>query len=385
MARWEIPLSDLDLGDAEVEAVTRVVRSQWLTAGGEVRAFEAEFAASCDVEAAVALANCTAALHLSLSALGVQPGDEVIVPSITFVATANAVVLAGGTPVFADSVGSEDLTIDPAHVESLIGPRTVGMIVVHYGGFASRLSELLDIRNRHGLFLIEDVAHAPGGRFGDAALGTLGDTGCFSFFGNKNLTTGEGGMVLARSEEVLTRIRLLRSHGMSSLSWDRFAGHASSYEVVSPGYNYRPTEVMGALGRVQLARLPEANRRRMELLRRYQANLAKLPGVIVPFKDREGTGHVSVAAFATTELRNFVRAALTEARVQTSLHYPPVHLFRHYRETLGTGPGDLAIAERWAQTSITLPLYPTLTEEQVDRVCSVVAKVVDGRSDAGSS
>lgn len=373
MPAWRIPLSDLDLGQAEEDAVTRVVRSQWLTLGAECDAFEREFAEFLGAEAAVGLSSCTAALHLACAALGVSPGDEVVVPTLTFVATANAVGMTGGTPVLADSIGPEDFTLDPADVERRITERTRGIICVHYAGFPCRMDAITDICDRHGLFLIEDVAHAPGARWDGRMLGTIGDVGCFSFFGNKNLTTGEGGMAVAREAAVHDRIKLLRSHGMTASSWDRFQGHAFDYDVVSVGFNYRPTELASAVGRVQLSKLRERNERRRALLERYQAQLDPIEGIAAPFAGRKGAAHLSVALVDDADRRDPLREALREDGIQTSLHYPPIHLFSHYRDTYGLAEGDLPVAEDLMSRAVTLPLYGTMPEESVDLVCESIA------------
>lgn len=373
MTRWRIPLSDLDLGPDVQAAVARVVASGWLTLGDEVAGFEQEFAAACGAPAAVAVSNGTAALHLACAALGVERGVEVIVPTLTFVATASAVVHAGGTPVFADSLGPEDLTLDPEDVERRVTPATRGVLCMHYGGFPSRMDALLDVCERRGLFLIEDAAHAPGASWNGKALGTIGDAGCFSFFGNKNLTAGEGGMVLARDPAVLEQVRLLRSHGMTSSSWDRFRGHAAAYDVVRPGYNCRLAELPAAVGRTQLARLAENNRRRGALLERYRAGLEGVAEVTMPFSGQAGAGHLAVVLVAQPDRRDPLRDALAAAGIQSSVHYPPAHLFGHFRQAYGYKAGDLPVAEGLAERIVTLPLYPTLTEEQVDEVCDCVA------------
>ncbi|TMK97228.1 MAG: DegT/DnrJ/EryC1/StrS family aminotransferase, partial [Actinobacteria bacterium] len=327
-------------------------------------------------EGAVAVANGTAALHLACLALGVGPGVEVIVPTLTFVASANAVALSGGRPVFADSIGPDDLSIDPADVERRITPATRGVMCVHYAGYPCQMDALLDLCDRHGLFLIEDAAHAPGASWDGRALGTIGDAGCFSFFGNKNMSTGEGGMVLARDPQVRDQVRLLRSHGMT---WDRYRGHASAYDVVRLGFNYRPSELTAALGRPQLAKLPANNERRNALIERYRARFdeAGLP-VRMPFRGQIGSGHLAVLIVDRAQDRDPLRDALGGAGIQTSLHYPPVHLFDHYRTAYGHATGDLPVAEDLALRIITLPLYPTMTPEQVDAVCDTVAAYFEG-------
>jgi len=374
VADWKIPLSDLQLGAEERAAVDRVVDSGWLTLGPEVRAFEQEFAASCGADDAVAVANGTAALHLACLALGVGPGVEVIVPTLTFVASANAIALSGGRPVFADSISSDDLSLDPADVESRITPATRGVMCVHYAGYPCRMDALLELCERHGLFLIEDAAHAPGASWNRRALGTLGDAGCFSFFGNKNMSTGEGGMVVARDPDVLAQVRLMRSHGMTTMSWDRYRGHASAYDVVQLGFNYRPSELTAALGRPQLAKLPANNKLRNALIERYRTRLdADGVPATMPFRGQVGAGHLAILIVESAEDRDPLRDALATAGIQTSLHYPPVHLFDHYRGAYGHAPGDLPVAEDLALRIVTLPLYPTMTASHVDAVCDAIA------------
>jgi dTDP-4-amino-4,6-dideoxygalactose transaminase len=327
----------------------------------------------------VALSSCTAALHLACVALGVAPGVEVIAPSLTFVATASAIVLAGGTPAFADVIGEHELTIDPHDVESKITPATKGIICMHYAGYPSRMAELLSICERHGLWLIEDAAHSPGAAWEGRALGTIGDVGCFSFFGNKNMTTGEGGMAVARDPEITKRIRLLRAHGMTTTSWDRYRGRAIDYDVVQAGFNYRPTELAAAVGREQLRKLPANNAHRNALLDRYRERLQGLDGVTVPFADSAGAAHIAVIVAADHGLRERLREGLRQAAIQTSLHYPPIHLFGQYRSAYGYGPGDLPVSEDLARRQLTLPLFSTMTFEQVDEVCDgVVAAVESG-------
>lgn len=376
MTAWRIPLSDVDLDEREEEAVLRVIRSGWLTAGAEVRAFEREFAEFVGLGDAVALANCTAALHLACVALGVGPGVEVIVPALTFVATANAVSVAGGQVVFADCVSTTDLTLDPDDVARRVTPATGGIICMHYGGHPCRMDALQDICRSRGLFLIEDAAHAPGGRFGERMLGTIGDVGCFSFFGNKNMTMGEGGVAVAADPSLLERLRLLRSHGMTTTSWDRFQGHAYDYDVRQAGFNYRLAELPAAVGRVQLRKLEHNNARRAALVERYAERLAAVAGVEMPFSGDAGAAHLAVVLLADARARDAVRQALRERGIQTSLHYPPAHLFGHYKTASGYEPGDLPIAEAVAARLVTLPLYATMTPEQVDEVCECVAASV---------
>ena len=230
-------LSELQLGPDELEAIQEVLDSNWLTMGPVTQKFEREFAALHGARFALAVTNCTAALHLALLALGVKSGDEVIVPSLTFVATVNAVRYCGATPVFADIRGAHDLTLDPDDVSARVTPRTRGVIVMHYGGFPADMEAFRSLAEARQLFLVEDAAHAPASFLEGRALGTLGDVGCFSFFSNKNMTTGEGGMLVTHRSDLNERMGLLRSHGMTSLTWERHLGHATGYDVVEVGFN----------------------------------------------------------------------------------------------------------------------------------------------------
>ena len=267
---WKIPLADIDFGFEEEEAVLRVVRSRWLSMGEETQQFEQEFAAFIGVKHALAVTNATAALHLACLAVGIGPGDEVIVPSLTFVATANAVRYAGGVPVFADIEGEDWLTISPASIEKCIGEKTRAILVMHYAGFACDMPAILDIAGKYDLAVIEDLAHAIGSELNGRKLGTWGKIGCFSFFSNKNMTTGEGGMVVTDDDLLADKLRSMRSHGMTSLSWDRHKGHVWTYDVVGLGYNYRIDEIRSAMGRVQLKKVSGFNQRRERLVELYR-------------------------------------------------------------------------------------------------------------------
>src|SRR5256886_7432942 len=230
------------------------VRSGWWSMGPRVEEFEREFAAFCGAPHAIAVANGTASLHLALLALGCRAGDEVIVPSLNFVAAANAIVHTGAEPVFCDVIGPNELNLDPHDVAAAVTPRTKALLALHYAGFPCAMDQIAGIADRHAPAVLEDAAHAPGASFQGRMCGTLGQAGCFSFFSNKNLPVGEGGMIVTGDEELAKQLRLLRSHGMTTLTWDRHRGHASSYDVVLAGFNYRLDEVRAAGGIVQLSR-----------------------------------------------------------------------------------------------------------------------------------
>lgn len=372
---WQIPLSDIDFDTEEKDAVSRVLQSKWLTMGSVTQEFEQAFASYVGAKYAIAVTNATAALHLACVVAGLGPGDEAIVPSLTFVATANAVRYTGATPVFADIVGEQDLNISYESIQSAITERTRAILVMHYGGYACDMNRILDLAREYGLMVIEDAAHAVGSELNNRKLGTWGDMGCYSFFSNKNMTTGEGGMIVTNHEEYAKRLHLLRSHGMTTLTWDRHKGHASSYDVVDLGYNYRIDEIRAALGVVQLGKLESNNERRRHLTQVYRDALQELtPQVSVPFVGHDGisAAHLlPVLLPAGTNKSNFMENMKT-CGVQTSFHYPPIHTFTAYKHD-----GDhisLPITDAVAEREVTLPLYPTLRDEDVLTVAHTVAK-----------
>ena len=369
---WRIPLSDIDFGAEEAAAVQQVVQSRWLTMGAVTQDFEREFGEYVKARHAIAVTNATAALHLACLVAGLGPGTEAILPSLTFVATANAVRYTGATPVFADLEGEDWPNISPASIEACATERTRAIVVVHYGGYPCDMPAILEIARRRGLRVIEDAAHAIGSELDGRKLGTWGDVGCYSFFSNKNMTTGEGGMLTTDDDEMADRLRLLRSHGMTSLSWDRYRGHAWSYDVVDLGYNYRIDEIRSALGRVQLVKLERNNERRRELTRLYREWLGRLaPQVTIPFgaeRGRSACHLLSILLPAGTDRVQFMEGMKARG-IQTSIHYPPVHQFRIYRST---GGPPLPLTEQIAARQVTLPLYPSMTDADVKAVAHAV-------------
>jgi dTDP-4-amino-4,6-dideoxygalactose transaminase len=365
-----VPLSDV-LVDAEVlAAAARVIGSGWWSMGPEVEEFEGAFASFCGAQHALAVANGTAALHLALLAAGCGRGDQVIVPALNFVAAANAISHCGATPVFCDVVGAHDLNLDPADVEAAIGPHTKAILALHYGGQPCAIEALLEIADRHGLPVIEDAAHAPGATVAGRHCGTWGLAGCFSFFSNKNLPTGEGGMIVTDDDELAERIRLLRSHGMTTLTWARHRGHAAGYDVLARGFNYRLDEVHAALGLVGLARLTAANESRARIASRYRAAFEGRAGLSMPFaeaaENTTSAHHLAVAVLPSGTSRDEVRAHLASQGVQTSVHYPPIH---HFSEYLNMPEGrPLPMTDSVAGRILTLPLYAHMSDEQVTLV-----------------
>jgi dTDP-4-amino-4,6-dideoxygalactose transaminase len=365
-----VPLADPVVDDELVEAARDAVGSGWWSMGPRVNAFEDAFAEFTGAKHAIAVANGTAALHLALLAVECGPGDEVIIPSLNFVAAANAIRHTGATPVFCDVVGESDLNLDPEDVDALVTPATKAILVLHYGGFACDMDAVGEIASRHALRIVEDAAHAPGGTYRGAACGTIGEIGCFSFFSNKNLPVGEGGMIVTEDDALAERLRLLRSHGMTTLTWDRHRGHAHSYDVVAQGFNYRLDEVRAAMGLVQLRRLPKENAARREISAAYRKRLHGEAGLVMPFGDEEAqrasSHHLAVVLLPEGTPRDDVRTALQEERIQTSVHYPPIHRFSLYAQDAGGRP--LPRTEDIARRLVTLPLYGQMGDEEVDAV-----------------
>lgn len=365
---WRVPLADVNLGPEELEAVSTVIRSGWLTMGAVTQAFEEEYAQSTGSTYALAITNATAALHLACLALGIGPGDEVILPSLTFVASANAIGYTGAAPVFADIESLDWLCLSPRAVDAAITEKTKAIMVVHYAGYACDMPAILEIARRHQLGVIEDAAHAVGASLNGKALGAWGDAGCFSFFGNKNLTTAEGGMLVTDDPELAEKVRVLRSHGMTTLTWDRFKGHASTYDVVAQGYNYRMDELRSALGREQLKRIPSGNARRAELVRLYRELLAReAPSIRIPFQEERGQSsyHILPALLPAGADKHAFMERMKAQGIQTSWHYPPVHRFSIYKDAYASRPNPLPVSDEVAEREVTLPLYPTMSEEQV--------------------
>jgi dTDP-4-amino-4,6-dideoxygalactose transaminase len=367
-----ISLSESILGEAEKEALCAVIDSNWLTMGDRVTQFERAFAELHGSLDAVAVSSCTAGLHLCLEALGLGPGDEVLVPSLTFVATANSVLYAGASPVFVD-IESERLPhIALEDAKAKCSPRTKAVIVMHYGGYLVDLASWCSFADDHRLLLIEDAAHAP-------AVGEVGrhsDASAFSFFSNKNMSTAEGGMVLARDKSVLERVRRMRSHGMTTGTLDRHRGHAYSYDVTALGYNYRMDELRAAMGTVQLQHVAEWNRCRRELALQYREKLAAaLPEITIPFSSEHITAsHLMTILLPVRTDREKVMAELREAGIQTSIHYPPVHKFSYYRKKFPRV--KLPETENFCNRELTLPLHPSLSEKDIDRIVKSLGRAV---------
>jgi dTDP-4-amino-4,6-dideoxygalactose transaminase len=362
-------VSEPSLGNEEKAALARVIDSNWITMGSCVDSFEKAFARMHGVSEAVAVDSCTAALHLAVEALGIGPGDEVLVPSLSFVATSNAVLYSGATPVFVDIESLASPVISVAHAAELCTDRTRAIVVMHYAGYIAGREAWTGLASSRGLRLIEDSAHAVGAGRGEI----FGDVAAFSFYGNKNMTTAEGGMLTARDPDVLARARQARSHGMTATTVQRLTGQALSYDVTMLGYNYRMDELRAAIGLVQIDSLGAWNRKRRALTLRYRDRLRdRCPGVTVPFSGAHlSTHHILPVILPAGVRRQEVAGRLRAQGIQTTHHYPPIHLLSLYRERF---PGlHLPLTEEFSTRELTVPLHPKMQMEDVERVVDALA------------
>jgi dTDP-4-amino-4,6-dideoxygalactose transaminase len=378
---WKIPLFDIDFDEKEVQSVVEVLKSKWLTMGEVTIEFERKFADFIGVKYAIAVSNGTAALHLAHRAVGIGPDDEVICPSLTFVATANSILYTGGRPIFADITSTDNLNISPEDIESKITEKTKAITVVHYAGYPCDMDKILQIAQEFGLKVIEDSAHAVGAEYNGKKCGSLVDIGCFSFFSNKNMTSGEGGMVVTNSKELAEKIRLMRSHGMTTLTLDRHKGHAHSYDVVDLGFNYRIDEMRAALGLSQLAKLEMNNERRKSITELYRERLKDVPLLEVPFKDFDFTHkssyHILPILLNKSVNRKIFMDKMKSEGLQTSIHYPPIHLFKYYKDKFGYKRNELPLTEEISDREVTLPLYPSMRIEQIDFICEKIKEILE--------
>jgi dTDP-4-amino-4,6-dideoxygalactose transaminase len=373
----ELPLFDLRLTPQDLQAVAETLRSGWLTLGPRTAAFEDAFAAHLGVRHAIAVSSCTAALHLAYLGAGVGLGDEVIVPSFTFAATAAAALYCGASPVFAEIVSRERPSLDPDDVARRITPRTRAVCVVHYAGYAAAADRLKELCDEHGIALVEDVAHAPSATLHGRKLGTWGLAGAFSFFSNKVLSVGEGGLVCTDDDELAAFVRSRRSHAMTSGTWDRHSGRTDTYDVTGLGFNYRLDEPRAALLLSRLTRLEEEIARRRELTTRYRALLAQVEGIVVPFADVEvpdSSCYVMPVMIERDGRQAEISSRMRERGIQTSIFYPSIHRFTAYRERFGDL--SLPITELASRTELTLPFYPHMSDADQDRVVSVLAEEI---------
>ena len=375
-----LPFALPEIGEEEIAEVVDTLRSGWITTGPKARRFEqafTEFLGDAALQS-IAVNSATAGLHLALEALGIGPGDEVITTTHTFTATAEVVRYLGADVKLVD-VDPATLNIAPAAVEAAITPRTKALLPVHYAGLAADMPALLDIAKRHGLKVVEDAAHALPTTCGGQLVGTLGsDATVFSFYANKTMTTGEGGMLVTRDPELARRARVMRLHGMSRDAFDRFTATVPSwyYEIVAPGFKYNLTDIAAALGLHQLARARGFQQRRAEIAAIYDACLADLP-VILPPQPRAGDAHawhlyvLRLTEGAPLQRDAFVNA-LFEAGIGCSVHYIPLHQHPYWRERYGLKAEDFPHSQHAYERMVSLPIYTRMTDEDVQRVVAAV-------------
>jgi dTDP-4-amino-4,6-dideoxygalactose transaminase len=362
-------VSEPVLGEDEKAALCAVIDSNWITMGSQVQALEKAFAIEHRMTEGVAVNSCTAGLHLALAILGIGPGDEVLVPSLSFVATANAVLYCGATPVFVDIGSLEVPLISVEDAAARCTQRTKAVIVMHYAGYLVDADAWREFADQRGLLLIEDSAHAVGA----ARSRIFGDLAVFSFFGNKNMTTAEGGMILGANEQVLAQVRLGRGHGMTTSTMQRLNGQGT-YDVTMLGFNYRMTELNAAVGLVQLRKLSAWNARRKTLSQQYKELLTG-SRIEVPFaKQGLSTHHIFPVLLPESADRGFVIAALRQAGIQTSFHYPPIHLLSWYRDR--NPDVHLPVTEMFSSRELTLPLHPKMEDEQVEYVTRALLRTL---------
>ena len=372
-----IPYGKQHIDEDDIKAVVEVLRSDWLTTGPKVTEFEETFAQYVGAKHAVAVSSGTAALHAAIYAIGIGPGDEVIVPPITFAASANCVVYQGGTPVFAD-VDPETLLIDPLQVESKITPRTKAIIAVDYTGHPCDYDSLRSIAKQNGIALVADACHALGAKYKGRNVGSLADLTVFSFHPVKHITTGEGGMITTDDPELAGRMRLFRSHGITTDARQREKQSSWFYEMVDLGYNYRMADFQCALGISQLRKLPKFLKRRREIAARYDEAFASLSGInpLVVRYDSLHAYHLYVIRIDSKVLGINRTAFFTNLRgkgIGVNVHYIPVHLHPFYRDKFNTGPGLCPVAEAAYEQIISIPMFPRMPDSDIEAVVEAIS------------
>jgi dTDP-4-amino-4,6-dideoxygalactose transaminase len=376
----KIPFGSAVIGQEEIEQASKVLRSGWLAEGPNVEQFEKKFSNYIGTKYAVAVSSCTAALHISMMALGIKPGDEVIVPAQTHVATAHCVLYVGANPIFAD-IDPKTYNIDPKSIEDKVTDKTKAINLVHFAGLPCEMDEILDIAKEHDLKVVEDCAHALGAKFRDKTVGSLGDTGCFSFYPIKQITTCEGGMLVTNDELIAKKGRLLRSFGIDRSAWKR--SKTGVYDVPVLGYNYRMTDVEAAIGLAQLRRVESLNKKRIRNAALLTKLLRGLKGVIAPHVPDYMRHTYFFYQLRLTEDSQISRDQLIEELkkngIQSSIYYAtPVHLMSLYRKKFGYKEGDLPESEKVAVETIALPVHPLVGEDDIRRMAEIIRGCVSG-------
>jgi len=375
-----LPFHRASIDEAEIQAVLEVLRSGWLTSGPRVKEFEAAFANYTGAAHALAVNSCTSALHLALAVARVGEGDEVIIPTMTFAATGETVLYQKARPVLVDCL-PDSFHIDVREIERAITPRTRAVIPVHYAGVPCDMDAILELAERHGLLVIEDAAHAFPSSYKGRMIGTIGHMTCFSFYATKTITTGEGGMITTSNADFADRLRILALHGISRDAWNRYSEKGTwRYDILETGYKYNFTDVQGALGLGQLAKAEELRMRRASIAAQYSHALSSIDAFSPPPEpnDASHAWHlyvVRVNPAALTITRDQVIEELKERGIGTSVHFIPLHMHSLYQKKLGYRNGQFPRAEQHFENAISLPLFPSMTEDDINRVISVLREV----------
>jgi perosamine synthetase len=372
-----IPFHRVPVGDEEARAVAEVIRSGWMTMGPKTFEFEQEFAKYVGASHAIAVSTGTAALHLALEASGIRSGDEVLLPTTTFTATAEAVIYLGARPVLVD-IDPVTMNFDPEDAALRITPRTKALIPVHLGGQPCNLDEIQQLARANDLRVIEDAAHALPSDYRGKRIGQISEFTCFSFYATKTLTTGEGGMVTTANPAAAERMRLMRLHGIEHDAWKRYRGNGSwRYEVLEAGFKYNLTDLQSAIGLVQLRKCDEMQQARKSIAERYTEAFTLLDELVVPqvFSDRSTSWHLYVLRLQQRHMRlnrdSFVRL-LNERGVGCSVHFIPLHLHAYYQRAYGYRAGDFPSAEQQYSNCFSLPIFPGMTDQEIQHVIRAV-------------
>jgi len=381
MQQGFLPFAMPDIDEAEIASVVETLRSGWLTTGPKVRRFETDFAQYVGCQHAVAVNSATAALHLALEAIGLQAGDEVLVPTMTFAATAAVVLHLQATPRLVDC-REDTLNVDPDQLAQAITPKTRAIIPVHLAGHPCDMERILALARANELKVIEDAAHALPARVQGQRIGTIGDITCFSFYATKTITTGEGGMATTESPEWAERMRIMRLHGISQDAWKRYTAEGSwSYEILSPGYKYNLTDLAAAIGIEQLKKCDRFWESRQRCAQLYDEGLRDVAGIITPYValDVQHAWHLYIMQLDLEQLRigrDAFIALLKQQQIGTSVHFIPLHLHPYYRETFGYRPQDFPHSSAAFARIVSLPIYPRMTDADVQRVIETIRTIV---------
>jgi dTDP-4-amino-4,6-dideoxygalactose transaminase len=377
-----LPFGSPMIEQPEIDEVVDSLKSGWLSTGPKVWKFEEMFKKYIGTKHAIGVNSCTSAIHLSLSVIGIKSGDEIIVPTLTFSATANAVIHAGGVPIFVDCE-KDTMNICPNEIEKKITSKTKAILVVHFAGRACNMDAIMSIANQHHLKVIEDCAHAIETEYHGKKMGTFGEAGCFSFYATKNIVTGEGGMIVTDNDSYAEQFRVLRLHGMSKDAWNRYGSSGyKHYEVVCAGYKYNMMDIQAALGIHQLPRIDKYWRRRKEIWEKYNKAFEEELGIIIPSPVESNTKHAYHLYTILLDIdrlkitRDWFLNEMTNQNIGIGVHYIALHLHPYYQKAFGYKRGDFTNAEWISDRTVSLPLSAKLTDEDIENVIDAVKKII---------